>query len=564
MKMNIKRYVIILVAAISALTGFARATDDKTFNRFYNLSPKEFNDQLNYYIQQNLIDSAMLCANIQASKYGKGSLTTQELEACCGAFRCMGLQNLFCFYNYQLAAENLLKAEQLADKYQFKLRAQIANDKAILAAMQNDLENNFAYNQDVIDSFIKACYLSIETLKQHNSEIDRITLETTIPNLLYLALKFDKATEVTEVVKAYREAQKRVGTSCNVAEVVCNAIDYYNAGDYDKAFEMLQTPVNRPKTFSEQNFNQAQAMLKMAQYAVLLKSGKRDEALKLLMQHEQWLGDNEMPFEQLEALWLIKQHYETDGNKAMADKYALQYYITKDEFINKSRAGKIDQAKLNLELEQTRERISEMSYRQRMQGIVLWSAIIIALLALALLGVLWVNYRKTRRTNRLLYEKNVALLAANQELRPVAAVTPVPDEQEESEEKPANDEPTQSDRDLMERITEVMESSQEIFSEDFSRQRLAELVDSHVKYVSRAINSCKCSTFYMLLNEYRIKEACRRLMDREHYGSYSIEGIAHSVGFKSRSNFTTTFKDIVGLTPSAFQKLTRDGTNNMP
>ena len=570
MKMNFKRYLIMIVAAISAMTTSARATNDKTFERFYNLTSQEFIDQLNSFTRHGQIDSAMLCADIQAGKYGKGNHTTQELEACCVALRHMGLEYLVCFYNYQLAAENLLKAEQLADKYQFSLRARIANDKAILAAMQNDLENNFAYNQNVIDRFVKACYLSIETLKQHNSEIDRITLETTIPNLLYLALKFDKASGVPKVVKAYRETQKRFGTSSNFAEVMCNAIDHYNAGDYDKAFVALQTPLNHPKSYSEQNYSQSQVLLKIAQYSVLLKSGKRAEALKLLLQHEQYLREKGLGYEQLEALQLIKQHYEADGNKALADKYALQYYIAKDEFINKSKVGKIDQAKLNVELEQTRERISEMSYRQRMQGILLWSAIIIALLALALLGVLWVNYRKTRRTNRLLYEKNVALLAANQELRPVAAVTVStepdedPDEGPEPAEQPAPNAPSPAAQELMERITAVMESSPEIFAEGFSRLRLAELVGSNYKVVSRVINSCKGCNFNALLNEYRIKEACRRLMDDENYGSYTIEGIARSVGYLSRTNFAAVFKDIVGLTPSAFQKLNRNGKAAAP
>ncbi len=557
--MNIKRYLIILVAVLSALIGFSHpATDDKTFERFYNLTPDEFFNQLNYYVQHDQIDSAMLCANIQATKYGKGNLTRQELKACCAAFRYMGLQYLVCFYNYQLAAEKLLKAEQLAVKYQFVTQVQIANDQAILAAMQNDLENNFAFNRDVLESFVKASYLSIEALNQQYTEINRITMETTIPNPLYLALKYDKANEVTEVVKAYREAQKRFGTSCNVAEVMCNTIDHYNNGDYDKAFEAMQTPLNHPKAYSEQDYSQAQAMVKMAQYAVMLKSGKRAEALKLLLQHEQSLMDNGLNFEQLETLWLIKQHYEEDGNKAMADKYALQYYMTKDEFINKSKVGKIDQAKLNLELEQSRERISEMSYRQRMQAIVLWSAIIIALLALALLGVLWVNYRKTRRTNRLLYEKNVALLAANQELRPAAGA---PDEKSE---KPAAGEPTAADLDLMEKITAVMESSDEIYNDTFAINRLADMVGAHHRVVSRVINTCKGRNFNVLLNEYRIKEACHRLMDSEGYGSYTIEGIANSVGYKSRSNFTTIFKDIVGLTPSAFQKLCREQGGQTP
>ena len=555
---------------LSALAAFSRpAADDKTFERFYNLSPQEFIDQLNDYASHDQIDSAMLYANIQASKYGKGNLKTDELEACCAAFRFMGYGYLFNYCNYQSAAENYMKAEQIADKYQFLVRVQIANEKAILAAMQNDLENNFAFNKDVLESFKKALYLAIDHLKKKNAEIDRITLETTAPNPLYLAIKFDKAKEVVKEVEAYREAQKKYGTSCNVTEVLCNAIEYYNAGNYDKAFEALQTPLNRPKSFNEQDYNQVVVIVKMAQYAVLAKSGKRAEALKLLLQLEQSFREQGMAYEQLEALQLIWQHHEADGNKAMADKYALQYYITKDEFINKSQMGKIDQAKLNLELEQTRERIQEMSYRQRMQTIVLWSAIIIALLALALLGVLWVNYRKTRRTNRLLYEKNVALLAANQELRPasaVAATTPdeldetdEADEPAEAAEKPANGKPTQADRELLEKIKETLATSSEVFDDGFSRQRLAELVGVNSKYVSRAINSCSQGNFNVLLNEYRIKEACRRLMDAEHYGDYTIESIGNSVGFRSRGYFAAVFKDIVGLTPSAFQKMCREG-----
>ena len=563
--MKIQRYIIILVAMLSALAAFSRpATDDKTFNRIYNLSPKEFIAQLNDYVQHDQIDSAMLCANIQASKYGKGNLKTDELEACCIALRYMGLEYLVYFYNYQLAAENLLKAEQIADKYQFLLRAQIANDKAILAAMQNDLENNFAFNKDVLESFKKAFYQAIDQLKNKNAEIDRITLETTAPNSLYLAIKFDKTKEVTKEIEAYREAQKKYGTSCNVAEVFCNAVEYYNAGNYDKAFEALQTPINRPESFSEQDHLQAKIIVKMAQYAVLVKCGKRAEALSLLLQHVQFLREKGMTYEELEALQLIWQHYDKDGNKAMADKYALQYYITKDEFINKSKVGKVDQAKLNLELEQTRDRIQEMSYRQRTQNIVMWGIGIIALLAFALLGMLYMNYRKTKRTNRLLYEKNIALLAANQELMPAAAVaSTTPDEPCEDScqdtGQPDADEPSQADRDLMERIKAVMETTPEIYTEGFSRQRLAELVGINIKYLSRAINSCSQGNFNVLINEYRIKEACRRLMDKENYGGYTIEGIGKSVGFMSRSNFATVFKDIVGLTPSAFQKMHREG-----
>ncbi len=551
--MKFKRYIIILIAVMSALTGFARAADNRTFHKFFNLTPVEFVDKLNDYVLRNQIDSAMLCANIQASKYGKEKLTTEEIRACCTAFRYMGLEYLRSYYNYQIAAECYLKATQIADKYGFEsLQNNLAIEKAILTATQNELENNFVvYNNQVMDDFKKAFYHSLNQLKSEDSEINKNIMESTLSNLLYLALKFDKTNDVIGEIQTYREAQNRFGVSCNVDKVLCEAIDSYNDGNYEKAAVVLQTPITYSAIFNEKDIIQIQGMIKIVQYAVLLKSGKRTEALKILLEQEQFLRDNEMPFELLEVLQLIKRHYEVEGNMTFADKYSLLYFTTKDEFINKSRLGKMDQAKLNLELEETRERIREMSYRQQMQTILLWSAIIITLLALTILGVLYANYRKTKRTNRLLYEKNVALLNDKKQLRPIAEIP----------KKTTKDELSPADVELLDKITAVMESSPEVFNEAFSLNRLAELVSSNTKYVSRAINIGKQCNFSVLLNEYRIKEACRRLMDTENYGNYTIEGIANSVGYKSRSNFASIFKESVGLTPSAFQRMSRDGEN---
>ena len=550
------RYIILMLYALSALIGFAHATDNITFHRLYNLTPKEFKDQLNYYILHNQTDSAMLCANIQASKYGKETLVTDELKACCAAFRYLGMEYLNGFYNYQEAATNLLKAEQIADKYGFEqLLSHITFDEAILSGTRNDLENNFVFNKTVLDDFKKAFQRMLDQIRSDNTEYRKNTMETTLSNLLYQAIKFDKTNEVCVQVQKYRKAQRENGSCGNIAEVLCDAVEFCNSDKYEKAYDILQTPIVHTTYFSDRDFIQMQSMVKIAQYSVLLKSGKRAEALKLLLQHEQFLRDNDMPFELLEVLQLIKQHYEMEGNMALADKYALLYYTIKDEFINKSRLGKMDQAKLNIELEETRERIREMSYRQKMQSILLWSSIIITLLALGILAVLYVNYRKTKRTNRLLYEKNIALLNANTELRPTAV---------EISGKPAQEGPSQADLELLDKITAVMESSPEVYEETFSRQRLAELVGSNYKAVSRAINTCKGCNFNVLLNEYRIKEACRRLMDTATYGSYTIEAIANSIGYKSRSNFATVFKEIVGLAPSAFQKMRQEDKSSHP
>ena len=83
-------------------------------------------------------------------------------------------------------------------------------------------------------------------------------------------------------------------------------------------------------------------------------------------------------------------------------------------------------------------------------------------------------------------------------------------------------------------------------------------IGSNYKYVSQVINERYQKNFRLLVNEARVKEACRRLGDPEHYGNLTIEAISTGLGFKSRSNFAVTFKKITGLSPSDFQKMAKE------
>jgi YesN/AraC family two-component response regulator len=105
---------------------------------------------------------------------------------------------------------------------------------------------------------------------------------------------------------------------------------------------------------------------------------------------------------------------------------------------------------------------------------------------------------------------------------------------------------------IIDKITAVMEGSDEIFSTEFSLNRLAELVGSNYKYVSQVINEYYDQNFNNFINQYRIKEACKRIDNHGQYANMTIEAIANSVGFRSRSAFFTSFKRITGLTPSEY------------
>ncbi len=108
---------------------------------------------------------------------------------------------------------------------------------------------------------------------------------------------------------------------------------------------------------------------------------------------------------------------------------------------------------------------------------------------------------------------------------------------------------------LLNKILDVMYNNEEIYSHEFSLQRLSELVGAPYKHVSQVINEIYKINFNNMLNEFRVREACRRLAEDENYTNYTIEAIAESIGFKSRSNFISTFKKLTGITPSEYKRI---------
>ena len=52
------------------------------------------------------------------------------------------------------------------------------------------------------------------------------------------------------------------------------------------------------------------------------------------------------------------------------------------------------------------------------------------------------------------------------------------------------------------------------------------------------------------------------LDDHENYGNITIQAIAEEVGYKSSTSFIQAFKKLVGMTPSVYQNLSRQRTDD--
>ncbi len=74
-------------------------------------------------------------------------------------------------------------------------------------------------------------------------------------------------------------------------------------------------------------------------------------------------------------------------------------------------------------------------------------------------------------------------------------------------------------------------------------------VSSHL--ISQILNDNIKKNFTLFVNEYRISEACRLLLENRYL---TIDAVAEEVGFNAKSTFFATFKKIKGLTPAVYQQ----------
>lgn len=99
-----------------------------------------------------------------------------------------------------------------------------------------------------------------------------------------------------------------------------------------------------------------------------------------------------------------------------------------------------------------------------------------------------------------------------------------------------------------------METSDEIYSNNFTAERFAELLGYKMRQISSAISEMTGKNFNTILGEYRVREACRRICDPS-YEQFTFAAIAEQLGFRSRTNFITVFKRVTGLTPTEFVRM---------
>lgn len=106
------------------------------------------------------------------------------------------------------------------------------------------------------------------------------------------------------------------------------------------------------------------------------------------------------------------------------------------------------------------------------------------------------------------------------------------------------------------KLTAYLETQKPWLDSELNLNKLSELLQMPVHELSFLINSTLHKNFSELLHDYRIKEACRLLLD-ESYSDSKILSIAFDVGYTNKATFNAAFKNKMGVSPSAYKLMAK-------
>jgi AraC-like DNA-binding protein len=110
--------------------------------------------------------------------------------------------------------------------------------------------------------------------------------------------------------------------------------------------------------------------------------------------------------------------------------------------------------------------------------------------------------------------------------------------------------------DYMENLSKKMKNDKPFLNGNLSINMLSELTSIPMHHLSQILNDQLGKNFFDFVNEYRVEEIKRQMMDSNN-NNITLLGLAYDCGFNSKSSFNSTFKRITGKTPSEYKRQNR-------
>ena len=516
------------------------------------------------FLEEGKLDEAMVCFSIIGNRYSP-KMNSEEKHICAYSLNnAGGISQLRS--NYSTAFSYFKKAMQVADEPIY----QTYNNIAGIYLFYNDYQNASKYLTQAFDI----------SLEQKNWE----SLSNALQNIIFLRWKIDSLTSLEPQIERYRSVDSIPQNLRNYTIGIADGTLAASKGQYQEAIRIFSRIRDTEDSIQPVYHLVYNAPLYIAKCYMALKDYPR--AL-------QYLKDVEKETRRFQEFYMLMYVYNLQieccqraGNAEEARKVKYDLLNLKDSINTAEELEKIKNIEFFDEVDRYEKQVIELNQQKNSRTMVA----IIFFLALLVVAILFIfatiQNRRLKESNKELYHKNDELVrqadsekqqrAANKKkidgfVETIASLqatinslssasSPTSDVQAAEEVPTLSATPSVLPDDqsaIVEKVYQQLDDVDFICQPDLTVERLAQAIGIHDRYVSQVINESMNKNFNTLLNEYRIREACKRLTDFDSYGLMTNETIAEGLGYKSRSHFIRTFKKVTGLTPSQYQKIAR-------
>jgi len=330
-------------------------------------------------------------------------------------------------------------------------------------------------------------------------------------------------------------------------------------GQYENAIKNSQEALNR---ITKKESVESKALAKFSMGVSYFKLKNPTQALPLLTETKNIAQEGSFLKIKMEAHQYLAKVYESLDSIKNSLEEQKAYTATREQYLNT--LSEAQRLKIERESESKSEIINKqqksISFLSKEKQFYLFLGVIISIL-FVISSFIYRNKRKKLTKESLQLEAGKLLLeneneALKDKLNTFAEqlLTQQAVAENTSKEKQKKSSLTQEDEHTYRvAILNYMEAEKPYLDPEIKRSDIANSLNMSVHFFSEVLNSCFQKNFNNFINLYRVDRAKQLIRDPK-FGHYKILAIGYEAGFPSKTSFNRVFKNLVGVTPSEYQK----------
>lgn len=558
--------LILLMALLSAACLTCAAEKEINYSDFYKtygtLTPSELCVRGYDCLKLDDVATAQAFFNLAAGMWNE-DLPFRDKVNCIISMNNIGSFLIFHNHNPQQAYPLLAKAQDLAVK---------ENASTILPVIYDNLAKIYDDFGDINRSM--AMYRDAYTLSEGRT--DRITVNKIFNDLAGTAVFNGRLDSIRPQIESQLELPVDTSVLSPYSRKLAQGLDAMLGRRYREAAGILTDADSLVRSDIDQS-HYLVAHYIITAHAFML-AGNHDKAVRILGKAEKTVAESGIIYMLPKIYASLEQCYRNRGDAARADHFRLRKLETRDSLYDAGSFSKIKDLESAHEIDRLNKGIAEAAIRHAHRLTLIWILVSGLIIIIALLAFLAIKNHSLNARNKTLVLKNEEanerqridrLLRLDYEKKIERLKSLIPEPAKERPQREKTDATASRDRqavpmtkeemvETIRRIKNVTEESPEIYSPDFSLDRLAEITGCKSVYLSYVINTELKKNFNTLIAEARIRKACELLLDEDTAHTLTLDAIAERVGYKSRSHFSAVFKKITGISPSRYAAIARE------